>query len=179
MRHFFIASGILVAAVSSFAQTAQTAPQPNVETSAATAPPLTKTVAVEPTDSPLVRAAKLAVASRQHPSNRRVVKLNGISTGRGRFAESTGPVNGPNLPASSTPSTPTAVPEWQRREQAKAAQEAEKQKKLQELAQQERVVGVELDEPYGGDIEEDAVEQRMTEIEQQRQQLQTPNPPRP
>jgi hypothetical protein len=47
---------------------------------------------------------------------------------------------------------------------------------MRQLAQQEQVVGAEIDEPYGGDIEEDAVEQRLSEISGQRQG-QPPPPP--
>jgi hypothetical protein len=133
-------------------------------------------VVVNATDSPLVRAAKLAVASRQHPSNRRVITVTvGGTAGRGRLAQGTGPVNGPNLPPAAVPATPD--PAWEQRAQATAKREAEVKERMRQLAQQEQVVGAEIDEPYGGDIEEDAVEQRLSEISAQRQGQPPPPPP--
>jgi hypothetical protein len=145
------------------------------------APPLTKTVADDPNDSPMVRAAKRAVAARQNPSLRRVVSLT--STGRGRMAIATGPVDGPNVPVPQ--GSPSAADPGAARQQAsvrevarlKAEAEKQKQDKLKALAEEEGMIGAELDEPYGGDIEEDQAEKRMYEIQKEREAINAEKPP--
>jgi hypothetical protein len=171
MRHLIVATGIFVIAASSHAQSPAAG-----ATADPAAPPLTKTVLINPTDSPLVRAAKLAVASRQHPSNRRVITVTaGASSGRGRVAQATGPVNGPNLPP--LPAQAAAVGPTPEQKQAALRQQAQVKEKLQQLEQEQAAVGVEVDEPYGGDMEEDEVEHRLSQIEAQRQSALPPPPP--
>jgi hypothetical protein len=182
MRHSLVATGILFIAVNTYAQTKATATTVTVSPAAQaatadTAPPLTKSVKIEAGDSPLVRAAKLAVASRQHPSNRRVITVTpGGSAGRGRYAEATGPVNGPSIPAAESTPAPQQS-QWQREEAAKAEREAAAKERLRQLEQAQQVVGAEVDEPYGGDIEEDAVEATLTGIAAERQDIAPPPPP--
>jgi hypothetical protein len=179
MRQFIVGAGILVIAVSAHAQTTQPAGAPS------DAPPLTKTVVVESGDSPLVRAAKRAVASRQSSSSRRVITVRtaGAGAGRGRFAEATGPTTGPQVPAMAP--AKTATPSSQKtaaQQKADEARKAQVDAKLKQLADEEARVGAELDEPYGGDMEEDEVDAQLSAIEQQRQQLQPvqqPPPPKP
>jgi hypothetical protein len=163
MRHLIVATAVLIAATSSHAQS-----QPAAASDSA-APALTKSIVIQAGDSPLVRAAKSAVASRQHPSNRRVLTL-GRNTGRGRFAQATGPTEGPNIPPSTAYVPPK--PDNSGANQANAQRAAEVQSRLKQLEQEEQVVGAEMDEPYGGDIEEDAVDKRLTDIAAERQKLQ-------
>lgn len=167
MRHLIVGAGIVIIAASAHAQTT---------TSGTTdSPPLTKTVVVEPTDSPLVRAAKRAVASRQNSTSRRVVTVRsaGVGAGRGRFSEATGPTTGPQVPSISTPTkTATNSQKSEAQRKADAVQKEQVDRRLKQLAEDEARVAAEMDEPYGGDMEEDEVDAQMGAIEQQRQQLQ-------
>ncbi|HEV7765558.1 MAG TPA: hypothetical protein VGQ76_11195 [Thermoanaerobaculia bacterium] len=177
MRHLIVGAGILVIAASAHAQT----------TAAATpdSPPLTKTVVIESGDSPLVRAAKRAVASRQGTDARRVitVRTSAAGAGRGRFAEATGPISGPQVPAITNPAKPnTSSQKSEAQRKAAEAQKAHVDAKLKQLAEEEAMVAAEADEPYGGDMEEDEVDARLGSIEEQRRELQPvqqPPPPKP
>jgi hypothetical protein len=182
MRQLIVATGIAIIAVSSHAQssTAQSSTTQSSTAAAAetTEPALTKSVVLSVGDSPLVRAAKIAVASRQNPAKRRVITI-GSSAGRGRFSQATGPTQGPSIPPSSTASVAGPSESQIMEANQRKAQAAEVQKRLNQLAQEEQRVGAELDEPYGGDIEEDAVEKRLSDISAERQKLQQPAPPPP
>ena len=178
MRHFNIAAALVLVTVSTSAQTASPA---NAQDAA---PPLTQSVAVDPTDSPLVRAAKLAVASRKHPNARRVITINSSGeSSRGRFAEATGPTKGPSVPAPPAPPAQQQDTPQIREAKRKAHEENKKriEERLRQLSEEEGAMGVELDEPYGADVEEDAADARMTEIAEERErlqrQLQQPPPP--
>ena len=177
MRHFVIAAGILAIAAHANAQSSPPAPPPAEPAS----PALTKTVTVDPNDSPMVRAAKRAVASRVSPAQRRVVSLNSTNT-RGRFAIATGPVAGPKVPPPSPASTPAVQPSPSQQEAAKRT--AAVQKQLKKLETEQNRMATEMDEPYGGDLDEDQVEKRMYELQAAQQKLQqttaqTPPPPPP
>lgn len=178
MRHLIVGAGILVIAASAHAQTTAAA------AAAPDAPPLTKTVVVESGDSPLVRAAKRAVASRQSTDSRRVITVRtaAAGAGRGRLAEATGPTTGPQVPAASTPAKPnTGSQKSEAQRKADEIQKAQVAEKLKQLAQEEAKVAAEADEPYGGDMEEDEVDARLGAVEQQRRELQQPvqQPPPP
>jgi hypothetical protein len=185
MRHFIIAAGILAIAVHANAQSAnaQSTKTQSAKAQSASAPPaestpaLTKTVTVDPNDSPMVRAAKKAVASRVNPAQRRVVSINSTNT-RGRFAIASGPVEGPKVQPLS-PSTPPAQPSAAQQEAAKRA--AAVQKQVKKLEAEANKLGAEMDEPYGNDLDEDQVEMRLYESQKELQKLQTttPNPPPP
>jgi hypothetical protein len=173
MRHFVIAAGILAIAAHANAQSASAPP---VES---TTPPLTKTVTIDPNDSPMVRAAKKAVASRVNPAQRRVVSLNSTNT-RGRFSVATGPVQGPKVPPLSPASTPAVQPSASQQEAARRT--AAVQKQVKKLETEQKRLAAEMDEPYGGDLDEDQVEQRMYEVQAEREKLQqttAPTPPPP
>jgi hypothetical protein len=178
MRHFVIAAGILAIAAHAHAQsTVQAPPPPPAEPAT---PALTKTVTIDPNDSPMVRAAKKAVASRVSSAQRRVVSLNSTNT-RGRFAISSGPVAGPKVPPPSPTSTPAVRPSPSQQQEA-AQRAAAVQKQLKKLETQQNRMAAEMDEPYGGDLEEDLVEKRMYEIQEQQKKLQqstSPTPPPP
>lgn len=174
MRHLIVATGILVLVAHVHAQS-----EPPAKPSETTTPPLMKTVTIDPSDSPMVAAAKRAVASRVHPSQRRVISLTSTMA-RGRVAQATGPTTGPRvlpLPTSSTPSTQASQPTSAQR--AARKQEAEVQEKLKKLEAEESRLGVETDEPYGNDIDEDQVEKRLAEIAAERKKLQEAPPPPP
>ena len=165
MRHVLIAAGALAIAAQAYAQTAAAPPAESAT------PPLTKTVAVDPNDSPMVRAAKKAVASRVHPTQRRVVSLS-TANARGHFAVSTGPVEGPKVLPLATTSTQTAPKPQPSLAQQEAARRAAVQEKLKKLETEENQLGAEMDEPYGHDLDEDEVEKRLIEIQAEKKKLQ-------
>lgn len=174
MRSFLIATGVLVLAAHVQAQSATTATD-----TTATAPPLIKSVADDPNDSPMVRAAKRAVASRQNAGQRRVVTLAspGAAT-RGRVAIATGPAIGPNLPppqpdASAKASAPKVITA---QEKASAQRQAEVQEKLKQLKNEEERIAAELDEEHP-EMDEDLIDKRLAEIEAERKKLLQPPPP--
>lgn len=181
MRHLIIATGILVIAAHATAQSTTKAapPAPVADT---TVPPLMKTVADDPNDSPMVRAAKKAVASRVNAGQRRVVTL-ATTTSRGRFAESSGASSGPTVVPLSPPGWATPVqrpqPSASEREAAQKA-EAVRQEKLKKLQAEQGAMGAEMDEPYGHEVDEDEAEQRLAKAaaEQQKLEQSAPKPPR-
>ncbi|HEU4888192.1 MAG TPA: hypothetical protein VFV49_09920 [Thermoanaerobaculia bacterium] len=189
MRSFIVATGILVLAAHADAQsTTASAPAPSSTNTATAAPaedpPLIKTVAEDPNDSPMVRAAKRAVASRQNPKQRRVVSITSSSTAtRGRVAVSSGPAHGPKVPPppsdakTITPKKPPTPAELAAQHRAMVLE------KLRKLEAEEGPLGVEADEQYGHEMDEDAVEKRLTEIAAERKKLleslnSPPPPPR-
>jgi len=180
MRHLVIAAGILAIAVHANAQSAN-AQSTSAPPADSTTPALTKTVTVDPNDSPMVRAAKKAVASRVNPAQRRVVTLHSTNT-RGRFAVATGPTEGPKVLPLSPASAPAVQPSPSQQEAAKRA--AAVQKQLKKLEAEQKMLAAETDEPYGGDIDEDQVEKRLYENQAAQKKLeqttaQTPPPPPP
>jgi hypothetical protein len=199
MRSFLVVTGILVFAAHVHAQSAKpaksaksapasttTAPATTAATPDDTAPALIKTVVDDPNDSPMVRAAKRAVASRlRNPSQRRVVSLTTSSTTtRGRFAVSTGPAEGPKVPPMPSDAKPLKTPPVSTAQEAAAIQKAQVQEQLKRLETEQSRLAAEMDEPYGGDLEEDQVAKRMNEVEMEHQKLQqttapTPTPPPP
>jgi hypothetical protein len=195
MRLVLIAAGVLVVAGRLHAQSASTttassttapaaataAAAPAVDTGAP--PPLVKSVTVEAGDSPMVRAAKRALAARVAPGQRRVVSLTTSNT-RGRVSVSTGPAEGPVVPPAPTSLYPMTKPESQQtstqREASRLAAEkraAAMQDRLKQLAAEEAVLASEADEPYGHAMDEDQVEKRLTEIQAERKRLQESKPP--
>ena len=189
MRSLFVAASLLVFAAHVNAQSAPasktTAPASKTATTTATtddtAPALIKTVVDDPNDSPMVRAAKRAVASRlRNPNQRRVVSLTTTSTtARGRFAISSGPAEGPKLPPVPSDAKPVKTPQVTNAQAAAAQQKAQVQEKLKKLEVEQSMLAAETDEPYGGDMEEDQVDQRLAAIEAERKKLQQQTPPPP
>jgi hypothetical protein len=180
MRHLIIALGILVITAHANAQSSTKPAPPAAPAPAAdaTVPPLTKTVASDPNDSPMVRAAKKAVASRVNAGQRRVVTLNSTSS-RGRFAESTGASEGPKVVPLSPAgwATPVQRPQPSASERQAIAQRDAQLKKVQK---EQGAMAGEMDEPYGGDVEEDEAEQRLAKAmaEQQKLEQSAQKPPR-
>jgi hypothetical protein len=171
MRSFIVTTGILVFAAHVHAQSA---PATTTATPAPdAAPALIKTVADDPNDSPMVRAAKRAVRARQNPTQRRVVSLTTSSTAtRGRVAISSGATEGPKIPPKPSDAKSVTPPKVMTAQEAAAKHRAEVQEKLRKLQAEEERIGTELDEPYGHDEDEDAVEKRLAEIAAERKKLQ-------
>jgi len=176
MRHFIVCAGILLLTARVFGQSAPATTEP---TASSTTPALTKTVAANPNDSPMVRAAKRAVAARVHPSQRRVISLTTSNT-RGRLAFATGPTEGPKVPPPApTGPTPAAVYQAAMAKQEAAKRAVAVQEKLEQLQIEASRLNEEIDEPYGNDVDEDLAEKRLAEIEAERKKLQQANPPPP
>jgi hypothetical protein len=169
MRNLIVASLLVLAAHASAQSAAKTEPAPPAD---ATVPPLTKTVTVDANDSPMVRAAKNAVASRVSAGQRRVVSITSTST-RGRYAESTGPSEGPHVKPQTTGwTTPVQKPQPSESEKAAAAKyAADLQQKLKKVQIEQGRMANEMDEPYGGDIDEDQAEQRLTQATAEQKKL--------
>ncbi len=142
-------------------------PVPETET-----PQLIRTTLIQPGDSVLVQAAKRAVVARQSGKNR--INIDDRSTrGRGHIFQSTGPV-APKLDFASVGSAPPpARPE----SSAEAINQQELQRKIDTLRQEQERMAAEAEEPYGGDVEEDRVDQRQAQIPQEIDQLQRQQTP--
>lgn len=185
MRSFIVATGILVLAAHADAQsTTASAPAPASTTTAAPAaapedPPLIKTVADDPNDSPMVRAAKRAVASRQNPKQRRVVSVKPTSAGtatRGRVAVATGPVEGPKVPPLPSDAKAVTPPKELSQSELAAQHRAMVQEKLRQLKSEEERIAAELDEETP-EMDEDLIDKRLADIEAERKKLQESTPP--
>lgn len=169
MRTLLVASLLVLAAHAGAQSATKTEPAPAAD---ATIPPLTKTVAVDPNDSPMVRAAKRAVASRVSVGQHRVVSITSTST-RGRYAESTGPAEGPHAKPQATGwTTPVQKPQPSESERVAAAKyAAEIKQKLKKVQAEQGQMANEMDEPYGGDIDEDQAEQRLAQAAAEQKKL--------
>ena|SRR5688500_7121179 len=177
MRSFLIATGVLVLAAYVQAQSANTATTTAADTTA-TAPPLIKSVIDDPNDSPMVRAAKRAVASRQNAGQRRVVTLAspGAAT-RGRVAIASGPAVGPKLPPPQPDAAKADAPKViTAQERVAARRQAEVQEKLKQLKNEEERIAAELDEEHP-EMDEDMIDKRLAEIEAERKKLLQSTPP--
>lgn len=179
MRNVIIVIGTLFLATEASAQQSS---NPPAATTSDAPPPLVKTVVVDPTDSPMVQAAKRALAARVHPSQRRVISLNATMT-RGRVAQGSGTTELPKIPPPSVepPSVATQREAARRVNEQKAAAEraAALQKRLKELEQEEGILANEADQQYGDEADEDLVEKRLAEIAAERKKLLETPPPRP
>lgn len=164
MRTLLVATAMLAAAAQSEAQTSAPA-----AAAGDTTPSLITSVAVQPMDSVLVRAAKRAVASRKPLSQRRLVS---VTSTRGRYAEATGTL-GP-LPSPTADRSSEPPPQPSRSAVAAAERERAVQEKLQQLSVEQQRMAAEAEEPYGGDIEEDRVDQRLNQIPQEQQEAVRP-----
>jgi hypothetical protein len=132
------------------------------------APQLIKSLDVKPGDSPLVQAAKRAVAARLNPKDRLKVTVK-EGQGRGRVSQSTGPVDVSfNVPSSTDPTPATQPAQRPRRTFDTSALEA----RLKELLAEQERLGAQTDEPYGGDgSEEDHTDTRLDQLRKEIQDL--------
>jgi hypothetical protein len=134
-------------------------------------PQLIHSVTINPGDSPLVQAAKKAMAAR-HAADQRIRIDERMTRGRGHVSQSTGPVTvSLNVPSSGNDgSSSTPATEVDATRQKVQAQ-------VQALRQEQEMIAAEADEQYANDIEEDQVDQRQTQIPNEIQQLQPQQPP--
>jgi hypothetical protein len=137
-------------------------------------PLLIPTVALSPGDSALVRTAKLSVAARHGA----IAVINdetiAHSNGRGVVSFASGtlePIRSASAPPAlnNAPAGPASAPSQDR------SKVVERQKAL---ADEHARMREEAEQPYGGVVEEDKVNQRLNQIPQEQQQLQ-PQPPPP
>jgi hypothetical protein len=169
---------LFIASVAAGTLAAQTPPvhAPQASTGEDAQPELIRTVAIHSGDSPLVQAAKKAVAARQNSKSR--IKINDRTVrGAGHVSQGTGPaVVSMNLPPAPSYAPPPGA------DPADVARQKELAAKIEALKQEQERMAAEADEPYGGDVEEDRVDQRQSQIPQEIDQLQrqqTPSrPPR-
>lgn len=130
-------------------------------------PALISNVAVGPDDSPLVRAAKIAVAARMGVPSR-VIDNNTVASARGTLTTTSANVTIPTYgsPAQQTGTvTPSAAASSQ-------PSRAALQKDLRQLNQENARMHAEELEPYAGDVSEDRVQQRIEQIPQEMQHTQ-------
>jgi hypothetical protein len=130
-------------------------------------------------DSALVRAAKNAVASRQRMAAHSPVIIDNAYLRRSHVTLTTSsssaalPTPGPSYiqPQSITNAPPALSP----------TDRAALQQKIQQLNMERARMAEQADQPYAGDISEDRVDQRLSqipmEINQAQRQLQTPAAP--
>lgn len=177
-RLYTLFAMIAAAALSAQTQTAETqsTQTPTQTVTESTQPPpqpsLVHSAEVQPGDSPLVQAAKRALAKRQNTKTRLTVV-----PGSGHISQGTIPLKPIDLPPESKPTTrPGIDPNVTRRK----IEEIERQ--IRVLESEQKRLGAEADEVVGGDEDEDAVGKRMTnlqvKIDELRLQLkQIPPPP--
>jgi hypothetical protein len=128
-------------------------------------PQLVQSVDVQPGDSPLVRAAKRAVANRQNAKDRVTVKV----TGTGHLSQPPGPARDLKMPP---PLEPTAPAPASIDADGIRARNAEIERRIKALQDEQTRLGAEADQPYAGDrTEEDDLERRMTTIQQKIDEL--------
>jgi hypothetical protein len=134
-------------------------------------PPLVRSVTPSPFDSRLVQLAKRAIAARMAPGTRLVIDETTI--GRGRVSQSTaaGTVDFGSLalpaPTSDAPQPPPD----------RAAME--RAQKVEQLRREQALMAREADEGAYGEVEEDAVESRLSRIPQEIDSAQNPPAPPP
>ncbi|MBV8517448.1 MAG: hypothetical protein JO197_08610 [Acidobacteria bacterium] len=141
------------------------APAPAAD--ATTAPPLTSSTVVQAGDSPMVSAAKRAVAAR-HGSRDRIMVDNNV-VGRGHMFQANEPTAALPIYRPTDPDLPEASPAPPTGPSA-----AEIREKVTTLQNEQARTFDDSDDQYGNEIDEDLAEKRMTEIPQQIQTLQTP-----
>jgi hypothetical protein len=130
-------------------------------------PPLTSTTLVQAGDSPMVRAAKRAVAARQ-PGGMRIMIDNNV-VGQGRMYQANEPTAALPIYRPTVPDLPEASPAPPAGPSA-----AEVKQKVEALKNEQARTFADSDDQYGNEIDEDLAEKRMSEIPQQIQTLQTP-----
>lgn len=161
-----VSTAVLAIALPAAAQSTSTPPRPAL---------ISDTI-VRVEDSPLVRAAKIAVASRLGGTST-VIDYNYMRRTLGHISETTGPatmpfVGGGKATAEHSSSFAAVPPPVDR---------AAVQQKIDNLRQEQQRMHAETLEPYGGDVDEDYAERRMSEIPKEINKLESPpqQPPPP
>jgi hypothetical protein len=148
---------------------------------AADAPPpsgtsaLISDVTVNPNDSPLVRAAKMAVASRAQMTIHSAVVIDNASLRSigGHISQASGEVAAfPSASAPIRPDQPTPAG-------VSPADRTRIQSRINDLRREQGVMAEEADQPYGGLVNEDLANKRLTEIPGQINRLQNQLTPPP
>jgi hypothetical protein len=161
---------LLLTAAGLSAQTAPSSPASDEPT-----PALITSTQVLPGDSPMVAAAKRAMAARQKAKDRVHVSL---TPGKGHIFQATGPVN---VSFKMPPPDPKPRPA----RQAKSGIDVEAlERKLQALLLEQEKIGSDLDEPYNGDGSEedfadkkaDVLRRQIEDLRRQIAQAQRTNP---
>jgi len=151
MRHITSVLLLLTAAGLS-AQTAPSTSSPEEPT-----PSLITSTQVLPGDSPMVAAAKRAMAARQKAKDRVHVS---VTPGKGHIFQATGPVDIPKM---------RTDPKPQPAKKAKSGIDPDVlERKLQALLLEQEKLVSHLDQPYGGDgSEEDYADKKMAGLQRQ------------
>jgi hypothetical protein len=165
---------IAAAALSAQSQTAETqSTQTPAVTEATQQPSLVHTAEVQPGDSLLVQAAKRALAKRQNAKNRLTV----VVPGRGHISQGSTPLKPVVLPPEPKLMTQAGIdPNIVRK------RNEDIQRRIDVLLDEQKRLGAEADEVVGGEVDEDAVTKRLTNLQEKidglRLQLkQLPPPP--
>lgn len=136
-----------------------------------TLPVLLSTTAAAPGDSRLVLTAKATVAARLRIQVHATVIDNNLVRSSG------GVISQSSHAAIATPTFSTSTAPSASRPQADPALAREVQQKREHLQNEQRAMREENEQPYGGGIPEDRVEQRLTEIPQELGRLPSVPPP--
>ncbi len=139
-------------------------------------PSLVSDVGIRPDDSPLVRAVKIAVASRLATPSRTIDNAT-VGSSRVIFTTTSATVEIPTSRSMYPGGQPGAIPA----PPPIAAQpdRAALEKRARELKAENERMHAEAEEPYGGDISEDQVDQRMQQIPRDIDQVQPQLNPTP
>lgn len=151
---------VLVLFLMAGAATAQTAPDAR--------PALIPTVSVTQNDSDLVRAAKAAVANRRGSKTAVVIDESYMIRVLG------GPLSPGTAPHELAVREPKSVAKQVNAVNTTKSgpDPAKVEKRIQDLKQEQARMAAEMDEPYGGDVNEDRAAQRMSQIPQEIQEQQ-------
>ena len=133
-------------------------------------PPLVPDFKVNSNDSELVRAAKTAVANRMG-STAKVIDATALANTHGVLSYGSSSYQPPSSSSGSIypgNAANTASPQTY----APTVDRAATQKKIDQLNHEQGRMAFEAEQPYGGDVSEDRVTQRMTQIPQEQKTLQ-------
>lgn len=135
-------------------------------------PALVSSTVVLPTDSRLVRAAKLTVAGRLHPAGANVFVINDSMVGHSTtLLGESAPSNGSGYSSRGAAGLPAG--------QSPGASPAAAAQKVQSLQMEQQRMGHEADQPYGDNLNVDYAQKRLQEIPGEIRAAQNPAPPPP
>lgn len=120
---------------------------------------LIRDTTVRPDDSPLVAAAKRAVAARRSGAPQSVWQITDSMVGHALAVSAPSPALPPAAPRVSQAQMPSTFSSYDARPGQQAAEA-----KRRSLQREQQQMAEEHDQPYGGDISEDRVVQRLSQI---------------
>jgi hypothetical protein len=161
-----IGAALILAAATAQAQ--QTTPKAQQEIAGSNLPPLISSTTAQAGDSPLVRAARRAVAARIATAGRQVISSQTLR--RGTVSQASGPAHGPSVNYDETPANMPKQEEENR-------QALEAKKRIEKLQEEQRIMADEADQGPYGEYDEDYVEGRMTQIPREIESAQKQKPP--